>query len=122
MNKVKFILTAMGLLTVTLTVNGYAMMGGGSGRNSNVHGQTATYHRYDRTPHYYMESRGYSRGNHYNGPDMEARHLSDHMIDGNMGTSTYFRGSHIEFNYRNGSQGNHKNPREIRSRRYGYDR
>lgn len=116
MTKIKIILTTMGILTIALTLNGYAMMGGGNGHGGNG---DSGHDRYSRTGHavtYNMAPGYYNQGAHMSDEEMASNHYRRYQHDRSMVNNNNYYRLRFEFNHRDRTQGYDYNHRQNRIR------
>lgn len=125
MTKIKTILTTIGVLTMGLTLNGYAMMGGDNGHGTYRDSGHGTYHRtdhvitYNMAPGYYGY---YNQGAHMSDEEMAYSHSRRYSPDRNMVNGSNYYRLHLEFNQRNPRQGYGYNHNQNKTGRYPNER
>ncbi len=122
MTKVKTIITTIGVLTMALTLNGYAMMGGDNGHSTYRYSGNRTSYRTDRVVTYNMAPGYYNQGAHMSDEDMAGNHSYKYSRDRDMVNGNNYHRLRLEFNHRDSTQGYDYNHRQNRTRRYRNER
>ena len=122
MTKIKTIATTIGILTIALTLNGYAMMGGGNGQRTYRNPGHSTYYRTDHVVTYNMSPGYYNQGVHMSDGEMADNYSRQYSHDRNRANDNYYHQFRFEYNHRDNTQGDDYNHRQNRTRRYRNER